>query len=156
MAHLPVPSLGIQTGAILNHRRSRNSSGHLHSVWFPRQTRSTILPNIFPNSSADGGLSETATKMHSLTSFLPQSFSRNQDSIADFNKSAEELGFDSKKRIYECSYVDCQKIYTKSSHLKAHLRSHTGKISIILLIIFYANHPSCVGQTDDKQITNNK
>ena len=40
----------------------------------PRQTRSTILPNIFPNSSADGGLSETATKMHSLTSFLPQSF----------------------------------------------------------------------------------
>jgi len=34
---------------------------------------------------------------------------------------------DSKKRIYGCTVPDCGKVYTKSSHLKSHMRSHTGK-----------------------------
>jgi len=34
---------------------------------------------------------------------------------------------DSKKRVYGCTVPDCGKVYTKSSHLKSHMRSHTGK-----------------------------
>lgn len=33
---------------------------------------------------------------------------------------------DSKKRVYGCTVPDCGKVYTKSSHLKSHMRSHTG------------------------------
>lgn len=41
--------------------------------------------------------------------------------------SSISISPDGKRRIHKCLFTGCKKVYTKSSHLKAHQRTHTGK-----------------------------
>ncbi|CAB4064535.1 KLF6_7 [Lepeophtheirus salmonis] len=41
--------------------------------------------------------------------------------------SFASIAYYDKKRVHRCNFNNCRKVYTKSSHLKAHQRTHTGE-----------------------------
>ncbi|CAL9700264.1 unnamed protein product [Knipowitschia caucasica] len=63
---------------------------------------------------------------------IPQEYEGNSQSVIVHSRTQHPFPPDSpdslkKRRIHRCDFSGCDKIYTKSSHLKAHRRTHTGE-----------------------------
>ncbi|XP_046856929.1 Krueppel-like factor 11 isoform X2 [Xenia sp. Carnegie-2017] len=81
-----------------------------------------ICPIAVPTSSANTTTPASATNLNDLRNSVPST------STASRNTQATTVEGDStRKRNYVCTYENCTKTYFKSSHLKAHLRTHTGE-----------------------------